>query len=155
MASDRFSQNTKSVVTVIVSLTAFATAATSLVKAVDKTLEQASYETLSAKIVELQDDNVRLHRTLEELVEANEEPSFKYVLPFASATPPATSAAPPLPTASSTHANIKAMHPCPPGDSLCGPKEPVAMPEPPPRPSLPLRAKPPSWTEVRKAADLK
>ena len=50
----------KQAVTLITAITALVTAGTSLVKAIDKSVERASYETLSEKIVELQAEVVAL-----------------------------------------------------------------------------------------------
>jgi hypothetical protein len=48
-------------ISLVMAITALVTAATSLVKALDKRLEQASYEALSKSITDLQKDQASLH----------------------------------------------------------------------------------------------
>lgn len=62
----RLSSDPKTLVTLIAALTALVTSVTSLVKALDKSVEQTSYETLSQHITELQTDNDKLHKSLDD-----------------------------------------------------------------------------------------
>ena len=54
----------RQVLSAIISITALVTAGTSLVKAVDKTLEQTSYEALAGKIAEIQKDQTAMRNEL-------------------------------------------------------------------------------------------
>jgi hypothetical protein len=51
----------RQMISLIAALTALATAGTSLVKALDKSIEHASYDSLSKSIKELQNDNAKIH----------------------------------------------------------------------------------------------
>jgi hypothetical protein len=51
----------KQMISLLAALAALATATTSLVKALDKSIEHASYDSLSKSIKELQDDNSKIH----------------------------------------------------------------------------------------------
>jgi len=150
-------QKLRAVITLVAALTALVTSVTSLVKVVDKSLEQISYETLSKKITELQEDNERLHLQFAEL---SQPPTFTYPYPT---PPPAPSASQsfPSPNSSSVSPNsIKGKHPCAPGSPFCGPAM-ATPPSPTPMPpepvevrAKPIRTAPPKWSEVQRKADM-
>jgi hypothetical protein len=156
----------KQMLTLVAALTALVTALTSLVKAVDKSVEQASYETLSAHIVELQEDNAAMHRTLEALHSVTTTKAADLPIPWSMAVEPlptastASSSAPPAPLASGAPWP-KSKHPstalpvsaskCPVGDPLCGDGD--VLPPKPPLPPRPPMAKPAPWKDVKHRAD--
>jgi len=153
----------KQLVALVAAITALVTACTSLVKAVDKSVEQASYETLSAHIVELQEDNAAMHRTLDALNSVTLTKSADPPIPWSMAVEPlptASSSAPPAPHASgapwpkskhpSTSTTVSGMK-CPVGDPLCGDGD--VLPPKPPLPPRPPMAKPAPWGDVKHRAD--
>jgi hypothetical protein len=157
----------KQMLALVAAITALVTACTSLVKAVDKSVEQASYETLSGHIVELQKDNAALHKALDARTESSTvdadppPPPWSMAvepLPTSSTAASSSASTPPRPTASGS-APPKAKHPsdalpvsaskCPPNDPLCDLGKPPKL-HPPPRP--PMR-EPPPWGDVKRRAD--
>jgi len=149
----------KQLATLIAAVTALVTACTSLVKALDKSVEQASYETLSAHIVELQGDNAALHKTLDALKAEPAPSSSAAPSTSASAAAPSPSAAPPGPKPKSFTGEIPvSAKKCPVGDPLCDPGPSVPTFTPPPKPPLPPRPpmrEPPSWGDVTYRANNK
>lgn len=133
---------TKQLVTLIAAVTALVTALTSLVKAVDKRVEQASYETLSHKIVELQDSNTALHKEVENLKGS--------VLPVTPTVVPSSAPSGAPPSVYTGHLNYPSYTAIP-----VSAKEPVLAKEPkpgPPTPRPPLPP-PPSWGDVKARAE--
>jgi len=159
----------KQLVALVAAITALVTACTSLVKAVDKSVEQASYETLSAHIVELQEDNAAMHRTLDALNSVTLTKSADPIpwsmavepLPTASTASSSSSSAPPPAPHASGAPGLKSKHPststtvsgmkCPVGDPLCGDGD--VLPPKPPLPPRPPMAKPAPWKDVKHRAD--
>ncbi len=147
------------IASVIASVTALVTACTSLVKAVDKRVEQASYETLSHKIVELQDESATLRH---EVALLRASPSAEAPLPPPPFLAPAPSASLPM---SFPDGGVPMSHPKiagggspTSGGSHCPADDPLCEIETRPPPSLPAAAPPrssppPSWGDVKQRAD--
>jgi len=144
----------KTVISGIMALTALVTAATSLVKALDKRLEQASYETLSTHIADIQKDQAALREQVTAL-------NIKLADRDGDGIPDADAGAPPVPTSSAsaakpapadagTHPTASATHP-PIVRPPAPPPQPAAVPVPMPPPVATLA--PPSWNAVKAKAD--
>jgi len=124
----------KSIATLVAALTALVTACSSLVKATDKSVEQVSYETLSKKIVELQESNVAMMKLIHEYDERIKEP----------VVPPPSFSSEPVASAFGPTAG----HPLPPHAPTFLPPPTASTKKPPPVPSV----APPSWKTIQKHA---
>jgi len=124
----------KPIVTLVAALTALVTACTSLVKATDKTVEQVSYETLSKKIVELQEGNAAMMKLIHEYDERTKAP----------VVPPPSFSSEPVASAFGPTAG----HPLP-------PHVPAFLPPPSASAKRPpiSQAAPPPWKVIRDHAD--
>jgi hypothetical protein len=165
----------KQIVSILMALTALVTAITSLVKALDKRLEQASYEALSASILSIQKEQALLLDEVQALkpkdqdgdgIPDDEDPTSHLMLPAPSTSamspigppPPATSpVASVAPSASTVHPSTRPTGSFPAPVATDTPWILRTEPSPGPKTTHPHRkaisSPPPEWNDVKSAAD--